>query len=196
MQWDRSPLSLERKNKKSSLKWYDYYLKYSGPMHACMRYTASLILPLFLCSVSGKTKIYTMEPPHLLFTHFSFFFWGGGAGKTRNGPDFAPRTWRPSFFSPNPVNQLQNFYPPPPSSSFCRIHTHNGPTSNAAGPAATVSSVTVVLQPVSTTYVWPEMGAVPLGAVGTVRVKPPSTAVALWDGISANSVKRRVCVCV
>ena len=66
---------------------------------------------------------------------------------------------------------------------LCGIHTHKGPTSNAAGPAATVSSVTVVLQPVSTTYVWPEMGAVPLGAVGTVRVKPPSTAVALWNGL-------------
>ena len=36
-----------------------------------------------------------------------------------------------------------------------------------------------MLHPVSTTYVWPEIGAVPFGAVGTVRVKPPSTAVAL-----------------
>lgn len=69
-----------------------------------------------------------------------------------------------SLSQPHPV------HPPP---------TYNGPTSNTAGPAAVVSSVTVVLQPVSTTYVWPEMGAVPFGAVGTVRVKPPSTAVAL-----------------
>ena len=46
-----------------------------------------------------------------------------------------------------------------------------------------MSSVTVVLQPVSTTYVWPEIGAVPFGAVGTVTVKPPSTAVALCNTI-------------
>ena len=30
------------------------------------------------------------------------------------------------------------------------------------------------------------MGAVPLGAVGTVRVKPPSTAVALPNGLESR----------
>lgn len=65
--------------------------------------------------------------------------------------------------------------------------TYNGPTSNAAGPAATVSSETVVLHPVNTTYVCPEIGAVPFGAVGTVRVKPPSMAVALHDLVSQRS---------
>ena len=76
------------------------------------------------------------------------------------------------------------------SSSPTKIITadsYNGPTSNTAGPAATVSSETVVLHPVNTTYVCPEMGAVPFGAVGTVRVKPPSTAVALWNSISKRS---------
>lgn len=55
---------------------------------------------------------------------------------------------------------------------------YRGPTSKTAGPAATVSSVTVVLQPVRTTYVWPLIGALPSGAVGTVTVKPPVVAVA------------------
>lgn len=69
---------------------------------------------------------------------------------------------------------------------------YSGPTSNTAGPAATVSSVTVVLQPVSTTYVWPEIGAVPFGAVGTVTVKPPSTAVALQCSISKRLCGQRM----
>ena len=76
----------------------------------------------------------------------------------------------------------------PYSNHISPRQTYNGPTSNAAGPAATVSSVTVVLQPVNTTYVWPEIGAVPLGAVGTVRVKPPSMAVALRNSISEHSL--------
>ena len=69
---------------------------------------------------------------------------------------------------------------------------HNGPTSKTAGPAAIVSSVTVVLQPVNTTYVWPEMGAVPLGAVGTVREKPPSTGVALYTDVSTEKSDQRI----
>ena len=70
------------------------------------------------------------------------------------------------------------------SSTTTATDTYSGPTSNAAGPAATVSSETVVLHPVKTTYVCPEIGAVPFGAVGTVRVKPPSMAVALRHLIS------------
>lgn len=35
------------------------------------------------------------------------------------------------------------------------------------------------------------MGAVPFAAVGTVRVKPPSTAVALRDGSESVQVKSK-----
>lgn len=44
-----------------------------------------------------------------------------------------------------------------------------------AGPATTVSSVTIVLQPVRTTY------DCPLTPFGTATVKPPETGVATWQ---------------